>query len=58
MSETIVHLLRHGEVYNPEGILYGRRPGYHLSELGRAMAERVAEALPLAAKAAAQAAGV
>ena len=40
---TIVHLLRHGEVHNPEGILYGRRPGYHLSELGRAMAERVAE---------------
>jgi broad specificity phosphatase PhoE len=45
MTETIVHLLRHGEVHNPEGILYGRRPGYHLSELGRAMAERVAEAV-------------
>jgi broad specificity phosphatase PhoE len=42
MTETTVHLLRHGEVYNPQGILYGRRPGYHLSELGRAMAERVA----------------
>jgi broad specificity phosphatase PhoE len=42
---TIVHLLRHGEVSNPEGILYGRRPGYHLSELGRAMAERVAESI-------------
>ena len=45
MVETIVHLLRHGEVYNPEGVLYGRRPGYHLSELGRAMAERVAESV-------------
>ena len=27
----------------PEGILYGRRRGYHLSERGRAMAERVAD---------------
>ena len=42
---TIVHVLRHGEVYNPEGVLYGRRPGYHLSKLGTAMAERVAEHL-------------
>ena len=44
-DQTIVHLLRHGEVHNPEGILYGRRPGYHLSELGRRMAERVAESV-------------
>lgn len=41
--DTTVHLLRHGEVYNPEGVLYGRRDGYHLSELGERMAERVAE---------------
>jgi broad specificity phosphatase PhoE len=40
---TLVHLLRHGEVYNPQGILYGRLPGYALSDRGRAMAERVAE---------------
>ena len=40
---TIVHLLRHGEVHNPHGILYGRRPGYHLSDLGRQMAAKVAE---------------
>ena len=39
---TIVHFLRHGEVDNPEGILYGRIPGYSLSGLGVAMAERVA----------------
>lgn len=39
---TVVHLMRHGEVHNPEGVLYGRRPGYHLSELGRQMADRVA----------------
>jgi len=44
-GQTIVHLLRHGEVHNPEGVLYGRRPGYHLSELGRRMAERVAESV-------------
>lgn len=42
-SVTRVHLLRHGEVYNPEGILYGRLPGYHLSERGLAMAQRIAE---------------
>lgn len=42
---TVVHLMRHGEVHNPEGVLYGRRPGYHLSELGLRMADRVAEHL-------------
>ncbi|WP_343073862.1 histidine phosphatase family protein [Phytoactinopolyspora mesophila] len=40
---TKIHLLRHGEVHNPAGVLYGRLPGYRLSERGRAMAERVAE---------------
>jgi broad specificity phosphatase PhoE len=42
---TVVHLMRHGEVHNPEGILYGRLPGYFLSELGREMAETVARFL-------------
>lgn len=42
-ARTTVHLLRHGEVHNPDKILYGRLPGYNLSELGRAMAERAAE---------------
>jgi broad specificity phosphatase PhoE len=42
---TVVHLMRHGEVHNPEGILYGRLPGYRLSELGREMAETVARFL-------------
>ena len=37
--------MRHGEVENPDGVLYGRLPGYHLSELGRQMADRVAEHL-------------
>lgn len=46
MSEmTIVHLLRHGEVHNPHGVLYGRLPGYHLSDTGRRMAETVAKAV-------------
>ena len=40
---TVVHVLRHGEVHNPEKVLYGRLPGYHLSELGVKMAERIAE---------------
>ena len=44
-ATTVVHLLRHGEVHNPSGILYGRLDGYHLSERGRAMADRVAEHL-------------
>lgn len=39
---TVVHLVRHGEVENPDGVLYGRLPGYHLSGLGREMADRVA----------------
>lgn len=42
---TVVHLMRHGEVHNPEGVLYGRLPDYHLSELGHQMAERVADHL-------------
>ncbi|HEX2360704.1 MAG TPA: histidine phosphatase family protein [Jiangellaceae bacterium] len=42
-TTTRVHLLRHGEVHNPDGVLYGRLPGYHLSERGVAMANRIAE---------------
>ena len=44
-ERTVVHLLRHGEVFNPEGVLYGRLPGYQLSDLGHQMAERAAAAL-------------
>lgn len=44
-GRTVVHLLRHGEVENPEGILYGRLPGYHLSERGREMAKLAAHHL-------------
>ena len=42
MVATTLHLMRHGEVHNPTGVLYGRLPGYGLSELGRLMAERIA----------------
>lgn len=44
-QRTVVHLLRHGEVDNPGRILYGRLPGYHLSDLGRRMAAVAAEHL-------------
>ncbi len=44
-GHTTVHLLRHGEVYNPEGVLYGRLPGYYLSDLGLEMADRATAAL-------------
>ena len=44
MSDTtIVHLLRHGEVENPNGVMYGRLPGYHLSAQGRLMALAAAD---------------
>ncbi len=43
-----VHLVRHGQVENPKGVIYGRLPGYHLSERGtrqaRAAARRLADA--------------
>jgi len=45
VTMTTVHLLRHREVYNPEHVMYGRPPGYHLSPRGRRMAERAAKAV-------------
>ena len=38
-----IHLVRHGEVHNPEGVLYGRLPNFGLSELGHRMAFAAAE---------------
>jgi broad specificity phosphatase PhoE len=43
--DTIVHLVRHGEVENPDRVLYGRIPGFHLSAEGRVMAEAAADFL-------------
>ena len=42
---TRVHVVRHGEVHNPDGILYGRLPGFRLSDTGRNQAAAVADAL-------------
>jgi len=44
-TRTVVHVLRHGEVHNPGKILYGRLPGFSLSELGKQMAQAAAKAL-------------
>lgn len=44
-EQTRVHVVRHGEVYNPTGVLYGRLPGFHLSEAGNQQAVAVADAL-------------
>ncbi|MFW3171884.1 histidine phosphatase family protein [Geodermatophilus sp. CPCC 206100] len=41
-ERTVVHLLRHGEVFNPDKVLYGRLPGYRLSEAGEGMARTAA----------------
>ncbi len=45
MSRTTVHLLRHGKVQNPDKILYGRLPGYHLARSGQQMAVGIADHL-------------
>ena len=37
-----LHLVRHGEVHNPGGIVYAALPGYHLSEVGRDQAREAA----------------
>jgi broad specificity phosphatase PhoE len=42
VAESVVHVVRHGEVENPSKVLYGRLPDFHLSERGRAMADLVA----------------
>ena len=45
MPADLIHLVRHGEVFNPTGVLYGRLPEFHLSELGRNMAQVAAQSL-------------
>ena len=42
---TRLYLIRHGEVYNPQGIIYGRLPGFGLSERGRRQLAEAADAL-------------
>lgn len=43
MQPTIVHVCRHGQVENPDHVLYGRLEGYAISKLGQAMAQRLGE---------------
>lgn len=45
MPADRLHLVRHGEVFNPDHVLYGRLDGYHLSELGHRMAAVSAESM-------------
>lgn len=40
--ETVILVMRHGDVENPGEIVYGRRPGFGLSESGRKQVEKVA----------------
>ena len=43
MPADLIHLGRHGEVCNPDHVLYGRIPGFGLSELGKLMAKESAD---------------
>lgn len=45
MKNTVIHVMRHGEVHNPDGLLYGRMPGFELTARGHAMAQMVADSL-------------
>jgi broad specificity phosphatase PhoE len=45
VSASRLHLIRHGEVANPDGVLYGRLPGFFLSERGVEMARAAADHL-------------
>lgn len=45
MVATYLHFVRHGEVHNPDKILYGRLEGFKLSPKGALMAERTARTL-------------
>jgi len=42
---TVIHLVRHGEVHNPTGVLYARLPGFRLSARGQQQARAAGEAL-------------
>lgn len=40
-----MHVIRHGEVHNPDKVLYGRLPGFRLSKFGEEQADKTAESL-------------
>jgi broad specificity phosphatase PhoE len=45
MMTTTLLYVRHAEVFNPENVLYGRLPGWHLSDNGRYFARKLADIL-------------
>lgn len=45
MPANRIHLVRHGEVYNPNGVLYEQLPNFHLSDKGKLMALAAAQEL-------------
>ena len=45
MPASRIHLVRHGEVFNPQRLLYGRLPEFGLSERGHQMAAAAASHL-------------
>jgi broad specificity phosphatase PhoE len=45
MPANRVHLVRHGEVFNPNGVLYEQLPNFHLSDKGKLMALAAAQEL-------------
>ena len=45
MPASRLHLVRHGEVFNPQGVLYERLDGFGLSETGHKMAQAAADEL-------------
>ena len=45
MAADRIHLVRHGEVHNPDGVLYGRLPNFGLSDRGVKMARIAAETI-------------
>jgi broad specificity phosphatase PhoE len=45
LKETVIHLIRHGHVHNPDKILYGRLPRFRLSDKGRGQARAAGEHL-------------
>lgn len=47
VSAERVHLVRHGEVNNPGGVLYERLPNFGLTEYGRTLAESAVRHVPL-----------
>ncbi|MEM9952617.1 MAG: histidine phosphatase family protein [Chloroflexota bacterium] len=40
-----LYIIRHGEVHNPDHILYGQMPNFYLSEVGRQQAQAAGKAL-------------